>query len=70
MEAFEFKTKIKNGIIQVPQKYTRKVGSTVKVIILSDQKPKHSDIVEELLKNPVKVPDFKPLSRDDIYERI
>ena len=70
MEAIEFKTKIKDGIIQIPKKYTRKVGNTVKVIILSDQVAKHSDIVEKLLEHPVKVPDFKPLSRDDIYERI
>ncbi len=70
MEAFEFKTKIKDGIIQIPRKYSRKVGSTVKVIILSDLKPKHSDMIDELLEHPVKIADFKPLSRDAIYERI
>ena len=69
MEAFEFKTKIKDGIIQIPKKYTKKIGNTVKVIILSDHKSKFSDIVDTLLEHPVKVEDFKPFSRDEIYER-
>ncbi len=70
MEAFEFKTKIRNGVIQIPQKYTQKIGKTVKVIIFSDHKSKHYDIVDELLKHSVKVDNFKPLSRDEIYERL
>ena len=37
MEAIEFKTKIKNGTIQIPQKYKQKTGNTVKVIIISEQ---------------------------------
>ena len=69
MEAYEFKTKIKNGLIQVPKKYTKKVGNTVKVIILSDQNDKQNDIVDELLKNPVEINNFMPFSRDEIYER-
>ncbi|MEA3467605.1 MAG: hypothetical protein U9R57_05190 [Thermodesulfobacteriota bacterium] len=69
MEAFEFKTKIRNGIIQVPQKYSQKVGNTVKVIILSEQGANHTDMIDELLANPVKVDCFEPFSRDDIYDR-
>ena len=68
MEAFEFKTKIKNGIIQ-SKKYSKKIGDTVKVIILSDHTNKISDIVDDLLGHPVKVENFKPFSRDEIYER-
>lgn len=70
MEAIEFKTKIRNGTIQIPKKYTQKVGKTVKVIILSDHKPKHFDMIDKLLGNPVKIADFKPFSRDEIYDRI
>ena len=70
MEAFEFKAKIKNGVIQIPKKYTQKISNSVKVIIFSDHKPKDNDIVDELLKHPVKVNGFKPLSRDEIYERL
>lgn len=70
MEAFEFKAKIKGGIIQVPQKYSEKINRTVKVIILSDSRRHPTDIIDDLLKKPVKVPGFTPLSRDEIYERI
>jgi len=56
-------------LIQVPKKYTQKVGNTVKVIILSNQKDRQNDIVDELLKNPVEINNFMPFSRDGIYER-
>lgn len=69
MEAIEFKAKIKNGIIRIPKKYIQQVGDTVKVIILSDHKLTHKDIVDELLNHPVKVDKFVPFSRDEIYER-
>ena len=70
MEAFEFRAKIKDGMIQVPRKYTQKAGATVKVIILTDHGSKHSDMVGELLEHPVKVGDFKPLSRDEIWATV
>jgi len=34
MEAIEFKAKIKNGIIQIPRKYSQKVGDTVTALSL------------------------------------
>ncbi|MDL2124935.1 MAG: hypothetical protein LWX51_18095 [Deltaproteobacteria bacterium] len=37
MEAIEFKTKIKNGTIQIPKKYKQRIGNNVKVIIISEQ---------------------------------
>ena len=37
MEAIEFKSKIKNGIIRIPEKYKQKTGNTVKVIIISEK---------------------------------
>jgi hypothetical protein len=70
MEAIEFKTKIKDGAIQIPEKYRQKTGNTVKVIIISDQVSKRFDIIDELLANPIdmKAKDFLPFSRDEIYE--
>jgi len=50
--------------------YKQKIGNTVKVIILSEQKEKRADIIDELLKNPVKSEDFSPYSRKEIYERL
>ncbi len=70
MEAIEFKTKIKNGTIQIPQKYKQKIGNTVKVIIISDQGVKRADIIDKLLTNPIKKRDFSPFLREEIYGRL
>ena len=70
MEAIEFKSKIKNGIIQIPEKYKQKIGNTVKVIIITEKKAKQSDIIDKLLANPIKSKDFLPFSREEIYERL
>ena len=69
MEAIEFKTKIKNGTIQIPKKYKQKIGNTVKVIIMTEQKAKHADIIDKLLTNPIKLEKFSPLLREEVYER-
>ena len=69
MEAFEFRSKIKNGIIRIPEKYKQKTGKTVKVIIISEKASRHSDIIDKLLANPVRLKNFSPFSREEIYER-
>ena len=47
MEAIEFKAKIKNGMIRIPDKFRQKTGDTVKVIILSEQKSGQTDIIDK-----------------------
>jgi len=69
MEAIEFKTKIRNGLIRIPDKFRQRTGDTVKVIILSEQKARQTDIIGELLLTPVKSKQFSPLLREKIYER-
>ena len=70
MEAIEFKTKIKNGTIQIPKKYKQRIGNTVKVIIISEQGTKQADIIDKLLANPIEPKDFSPFLREEIYERL
>ncbi len=70
MEAIEFKSKIKNGIIKIPEKYKQKIGNTVKVIVITEKKVKQTDIIDKLLANPIKSKDFSPFSREEIYERL
>ena len=70
MEAIEFKTKIKNGIIRIPTKYNQRTGNTVKVIIISEQATMQADIIDKLLANPIKLKNFSPFSREEIYERL
>ncbi len=69
MEAIEFKTKIKNGTIQIPKKFKLQQSNTVKVIIISEKKPKRTDIIDKLLSNPIKSDNFSPFERGEIYER-
>ncbi len=69
MEAIEFKAKIKNGFIRVPEKFKQRTDSNVKVILISEQKVSQTDIIDKLLLNPIKSKDFSPFLREEIYER-
>ena len=70
MFAVEFRATIKNGMIEVPEVYRKSLKSSVKVIILTEEKPESSiDMIDQLLNNPIKMNDFKPIKRDDIYDR-
>ncbi len=71
MEAIEFKTKIKNGTIQIPERYKWKLSNMVKVILINDKTPAETedDMVHELLTNPIKSKAFSPFTRAEIYER-
>jgi hypothetical protein len=70
MYAIEFRTRIRDGIIEIPKEYRDKLKENVKVIILSEEHEEAGlSMVDELLKSPLELHDFKPFSRDEIYER-
>ncbi|MCP4350688.1 MAG: hypothetical protein GY795_34910 [Desulfobacterales bacterium] len=70
MYAVEFQTKIIDGIIEVPEKYRKKIKYNVKVILLTeDTFDTASDIIEELLESPLKLSGFRPFKREEIYDR-
>lgn len=70
MHAIEFQTNIKNGMIEVPEPYKELEWNNVKVIVLAeDKRETSSDLIEELLNSPIRMPDFSPLNRDEIHER-
>lgn len=70
MQAIEFKTKIKNGMIIIPEKYRKTLKENVKVIVLTEENESMtSDIIESLLDSPLQIPNFKPMNRDEIYDR-
>lgn len=68
MQAVEFQAKIKNGIIEIPVQYKDKLKETVRVIILTEESESPTNFIDQLLASPLKVSDFKPLSRTEIYE--
>ena len=69
MYAIEFRARIKNGLIEVPQEHRDKLRDEVKVIILAEKTEPNANMIEELLTSPLKLPHFKPLSREEIYGR-
>lgn len=70
MYAVEFRTKVKNGVIKIPEKYMKKLKYSVKVILLTeDTDDTTCDMIENLLKSPLKIPDFRPFKREEIYDR-
>lgn len=70
MQAIEFKTKIKNGMIIVPEKYRKTLKENVKVIVLSEENEvSTADIIDRLMDSPLKIQNFQPMNREEIYER-
>ena len=69
MHAIEFQAKIKNGMIEIPSQYKDKLREIVRVIILTDESETTTNLIDRLLVSPLKVKNFKPLSRAEIYER-
>lgn len=70
MYSVEFQAQIINGSIKIPEIHKAKIKHKVKVILLTEDTIDHSpDIIDELLACPIKLTNFKPLKREDIYER-
>lgn len=78
MYAAEFEAKIENGQIHVPEQFTDRFRNGVRVILLAvdsttdstaNSKEPQSSLIEQLLANPVNIPQFHPLKRDEIYAR-
>ncbi len=70
METVQFKTKIKNGIIEVPKKYQGKFKDNVRVILVAEStKAKAINYLDELMAHPLKVKGFRPLTREEAHAR-
>ncbi len=68
MIAIEFWTMVKEGKIEIPRKYLEKITDRVRVILLVEETPKMTaNFIDQLLAHPVRVKEFKPLSREEIY---
>ena len=70
MYAVEFQAKIKNGSIEIPEEYRPRFKERVRVILLVEEESTAANFIYDLLQHPVPIPGFKPLTRDEIYERI
>ncbi len=70
MQTIEFRTKIKNGVIQIPARFKGKLAEEVQVILISKSESiSQPDLIDKLMAKPLKVKGFKPLSRDEAHAR-
>jgi len=68
MRAIEFQTRVKDGMIEIPSRYRDALKEVVRVIILTDEKETTGNLIDHLLASPLKLKNFEPLSRAEIYE--
>jgi len=74
MSVVKFEAMVDNGSIIIPTKFRNKIKGKVEVSVHFENKSNEkneapNDIISELMKNPLKVSDAKPLARDEIYDR-
>ncbi|MBM3179141.1 MAG: hypothetical protein FJZ86_02175 [Chloroflexi bacterium] len=70
METVQFRTKIKNGVIEVPKKYQGKFNDNVRVILVAEStKVKAINYLVELMAHPLKIKGFRPLTRKEAHVR-
>jgi hypothetical protein len=70
METVQFKTKIKNGVIEVPKKYQGKFKDNVRVILVAESsKAKAANYLDELMAHPLKVKGFRPLTKEEAHAK-
>jgi len=69
MIAIEFQARVKDGTIEVPEQYRDQVNGDVRVIVLRTDHQKKSKIIERLLQHPLQDAAFRPLARNEVYDR-
>jgi hypothetical protein len=72
MYAIEFQTKVENGHIEIPAEFKDQLAGCVRVIVLAEEQPHEvnvakTDLLDQMLANPIKLENFEPLTRDEIY---
>lgn len=72
MYAVEFQAIVQNGVIAIPEQWQTDLPSHVRVIIIADKfvtPCKNDNIIKRLMKSPRNVGNFRPMSREEIYEQ-
>lgn len=72
MEAVEFQTKVKNGVIEIPEAYqtTLEEGTQIKVIILKQQRQEHIQAFKALLQETQALPQAQTITEAEIAAEI
>lgn len=67
MAAVEFDAHITNGKIEIPPAHQRELAGPVHVIVLPRSPATIATKIDELLAQPLNVPGFRPLTRDEAH---
>lgn len=68
MQAIEFQTTVKNGIIEIPREHRERIAGRVRVILLGEEPPERKpDFIDHLLAHPIPMQGFRPLTREATY---
>jgi hypothetical protein len=68
MYAVEFQATIKGGTIEIPEVYRYRFKERVRVILLAEEESPTVKLIDQLLQHPLKVEEFKPFTRDEMYK--
>lgn len=70
MDRIEFDASVdEEGVIHIPAEYTRDLARARKVHVEVTPEDEEPLTVKRMREHPLHAPNFKPLSRDEIYDR-
>ena len=70
MYAVEFEATVRNGLIEVPAELRKTLSERVRVILLvREPRKRRRNVIEHLMDHPLHLPNPRPLTREEIYER-
>jgi len=69
MSPIEFDAQITNGTIEIPTAHRGSLQGDVHVIVFFKDDHGGTSKIDELLRQPLIVPEFHPLTRDEAHER-
>jgi hypothetical protein len=65
----QFDSIIVDGRLEIPKQFRGKLDGKVHVVVTQAEEEKTENGLRALLRNPLHIPDFVPLTRDEANER-
>ena len=69
MYAVEFQARVADGMIRIPDPYRKQINDMVRVIVLMEMPVTEETYIDSLLAEPLRIPDFEPLHKDETHVR-
>ncbi len=70
MDRIDFNTAVEEGgVIRIPAEYEREIAKGKEVHVTLSLEMRRTRLVERMINNPFYDPDFKPMTREEIYDR-